>query len=275
MAQSDGQALIEPKVDAAKRTSESDKAYSVPAIEKALDILEYLSDQAVARTRTQIARALGRGPSELFRMLTCLENRGYLYRDPASGGYSLSLRLFELSRTHSPYESILRVARPAMYRLTLEIGESCHLSVLHKKKLLVLAQEESPQPFRYSVEIGALHPLHLMPSGRIILANMSPEDRDEILNHDPDFQALSSAQRNRFMRRLDLIRRRGYEMTTGEVIVGLINIGVPIGVPKYKTKAVLMVAILRRAGQAPPSGVLPAVVRCAESIGCALGLAEI
>ena len=185
----------------------------------------------VARTRTQIARALGRGPSELFRMLTCLENRGYLYRDPASGGYSLSLRLFELSRTHSSYESILRVARPAMYQLTLEIGESCHLSVLHKKKLMVLAQEESPQPFRYSVEVGALHPLHRMPSGRIILANMSPEERGEILDHDPDFQAFSPKQKDQFARRLDLIRRRGYEMSAGEVIVGLINIGVPIGRP--------------------------------------------
>ena len=273
MAQSDGQALIDPKVDAAKRTSDGEKAYSVPAIEKALDILEYLSDQAVARTRTQIARALGRGPSELFRMLTCLENRGYLYRDPASGGYSLSLRLFELSRTHSPYESILRVARPAMYQLTLEIGESCHLSVLHKKKLMVLAQEESPQPFRYSVEVGALHPLHRMPSGRIILANMSPEERDEILDHDPDFQAFSPKQKDQFARRLELIRRRGYEMSTGEVIVGLINIGVPIGAPRYETKVVLMVAILRRPGQMPSASILPAVMRCADSISRSLGLA--
>ena len=72
--------------DTAVRNASSEKAYWVPAIEKALDILEYLADQGVARTRTQIARALGRGPSELFRMLTCLENRGYLYRDPASGG---------------------------------------------------------------------------------------------------------------------------------------------------------------------------------------------
>jgi DNA-binding IclR family transcriptional regulator len=274
MAPNNGRTLVDANLNLVKQQADGDKAYSVPAVEKALDILEYLSDQAVARTRTQIARALGRGPSELFRMLTSLENRGYLYRDPASGGYSLSLRLFELSRTHSPYESILRVARPAMYQLTLEIGESCHLSVLHKKKLLVLAQEESPQPFRYSVEIGALHPLHRMPSGRIILANMSQEDRDEILNHDPDFQTLSSAQRNRFMRRLDLIRRRGYEMTTGEVIVGLINIGVPIGAAKYKTKAILMVSILKRSGQTSPSGILPAVMRCAESIGRSLGLAE-
>ena len=257
---------------AALRNASSEKAYSVPAIEKALDILEYLADQGVARTRTQIARALGRGPSELFRMLTCLENRGYLYRDPASGGYSLSLRLFELSRIHSPYESILRVARPAMHQLTLEIGESCHLSVLYKNKLLVLAQEESPQPFRYSVEIGAVHPLHLMPSGRIILANMDQADRDEILTRDADYQRLDQKQKSGFMRRLDLIRRRGYEMTTGEIIVGLINVGVLIGTPKYQTKAALMVSILKRPGQAPASGLLPTVKQCAQSINRSLGL---
>ena len=264
--------MISSAAEPADRSVVGEKVYSVPAIEKALDILEYLSEQAIPRTRTQIARALGRGPSELFRMLTCLENRGYLYRDPLSGGYSLSLRLFELSRTHSPYDSILRVARPAMHQLTLEVGESCHLSVLYKKKLLVIAQEESPQTFRYSVEVGATHPLYMMPSGRIILANMSQEDRDDILDHDAGYQRLGLKQKERFMRRLQLIRRRGYEIATGEIIVGLVNVGVLIGAPKFQTKAALMMTILKRPAQAPASDILPAVTRWAQSINHALGL---
>ena len=34
--------------------------YSVPALEKALDVLEYLADQAVPLTQAQLARALKR-----------------------------------------------------------------------------------------------------------------------------------------------------------------------------------------------------------------------
>src|SRR5690606_27463368 len=68
--------------------------YSVPSVDKVLDILELLSSERVPMTRAQIARALGRSPSELFRLLTVLERRHYVRRDEGSGGYSLTLRLF-------------------------------------------------------------------------------------------------------------------------------------------------------------------------------------
>jgi hypothetical protein len=100
--------------------------YSVPAVEKALDIIEYLSAEAVPMTRAQLARALNRQPAELFRMLTCLESRGYLWRDSGTNAYSLTLKLFELSRTHSPYEELLKVAIPHMRSLVGELRESCH-----------------------------------------------------------------------------------------------------------------------------------------------------
>ena len=98
--------------------------YAVPALEKALDIIEYLSDQAVPMTQAQLSRALGRQPGELFRMLTALETRGYLRRDAVTGGYALTLKLFELSRTHSPYEELLRAATPIMRQLAASLDLS-------------------------------------------------------------------------------------------------------------------------------------------------------
>ena len=98
--------------------------YSVPALEKALDVLEYLSEQAVPLTQAQLARALKRQSGEIFRMLACLESRGYLRREPATGAYSLTLKLFELSRTHSPYELLLKVAEPLMRALAEELRAS-------------------------------------------------------------------------------------------------------------------------------------------------------
>ncbi|MEP7187683.1 MAG: helix-turn-helix domain-containing protein, partial [Roseiflexaceae bacterium] len=43
-------------------------SYYVPALEKGLDILECLAAQGVPLTPAQIARAIGRGANELFRM---------------------------------------------------------------------------------------------------------------------------------------------------------------------------------------------------------------
>ncbi|EQD78005.1 transcriptional regulator, IclR family protein, partial [mine drainage metagenome] len=169
--------------------------YSVPALEKGLDVLEYLSDQAVPLTQAELARALNRQAGEIFRMLACLESRGYLRREPTTGAYSLTLKLFELSRTHSPYEVLLKAAQPLMRGLAEDLRESCHLSVLHRERVLVLAQEESPKPFRLSVEVGSQHsPLHTT-SGRVLLANMTPADCEDLLTHDLEWRREKPATR--------------------------------------------------------------------------------
>ena len=246
--------------------------YSVPALEKALDVLEYLSEQAVPLTQAQLARALKRQAGEIFRMLACLESRGYLRREPATGAYSLTLKLFELSRTHSPYELLLKVAQPLMRGLAEELRESCHLSVIHHGRVLVLAQAESPKPFRLSVEVGSLHsPMHTT-SGRVLLGYMDEHVRDEILGREKDWQGEKPAGRAAFLKRLATIRSRGYERAEGERFVGALDIGVLVGPPQSSMKAALTIAMLKEKGGANVEGMLPALQNCAEAIALQAGL---
>jgi DNA-binding IclR family transcriptional regulator len=76
-----------------KMPPKKSRNYSVPALEKGLDILEKLAASPVAQSLSEMACKLGRTSSELFRMLNILERRGYLEKDPASGKYTLTLRL--------------------------------------------------------------------------------------------------------------------------------------------------------------------------------------
>jgi len=249
--------------------------YAVPALEKTLDILEYLSAQAVPMTQAQLARALGRQPSELFRILAYLEQRGYLYRDPASAAYSLTLKLFELSRQHSPYDALLQVARPLMQRLTKDIREPCHLSVLHHDKLLVLAQSESPDPFRLSVQIGSLHSPVNTVSGRVLLAHMPSAALDVFLKNQPDYLLMSVAQRQAFHDCLALVRERGFDNSDGERFVGWLDLGVLVGTPASRTQAALTLAALKQP-DAPNNllHALPQLNQCAEEITRQVGLGE-
>jgi DNA-binding IclR family transcriptional regulator len=85
---------------AAKKSKSDDEqkeaaSYATPALEKGLDILELLAHERDGLTKSEVARGLGRTVSEIFRMLLCLERRGYISQ--ASGDrYVLSLRLFQL-----------------------------------------------------------------------------------------------------------------------------------------------------------------------------------
>src|SRR6201984_3821544 len=76
--------------------------YAAPALEKGLDILELLASVSEALTHSEIASRLGRTLTEVFRMLVCLEERGYISRNGPDERYQLTLKLFEIVHQHPP-----------------------------------------------------------------------------------------------------------------------------------------------------------------------------
>ena len=115
----------------------SPSKYSVPALEKGLDILELLADATQPLSQVQIAERLDRSVNEIFRMLTRLEGRGYLHRGD-EGHYRLSAKLFALSHRHPPTAHLLDAALPLMRQLAHDVGQSCHLATLHGQDILIL-----------------------------------------------------------------------------------------------------------------------------------------
>jgi len=254
------------------RSSETPPDYQVPALDKGLDILECLAEQNIPLTQAQISRALGRGPNELFRMLVALERRGYIQRDPASGAYTLTLRLFELSRTHSPFHGLLRAAAQPMRQLTETVLESCHLGVLQRGQVLVLAQEESPRRIRLSVAVGGMFPVVHTASGRLLLAHLPQAERDELLHHDPGYLELPTTEQNALLQRIETIQARGYEEAHDEKTEGVRDLAVLVGHPAGQVKAALTIAILRRTKEQPRADLLAALQHCALEIGQLAGL---
>lgn len=223
--------------------------YQAPALDKGLDILECLAASRVPQTRSQIAALLGRGPSEVFRMLVRLEQRGYLERDPVSGAYSLTLRLHELSHTHSPHQRVAQTALRPMRELAENTRESCHLSVLYRGRVLVLQQEESPDEVRLSVERGStIAPIYSV-SGRLLLAFSADAEVQEILKVDPDYQRYTREQNEAFTRRLRDIARRGFEEAYSETIEGVYDVAALLGSPHSTVRMALAVASLTREGR--------------------------
>ncbi|PPF82153.1 IclR family transcriptional regulator [Subtercola sp. Z020] len=144
--------------------------YAVPALDKALDVLELLADSDTGLSQAEIAAEIGRNVAQIFRVLTLLERRGYLYRDAKSGLYQLSTRLFDLAHRQEPLRSLVAAAHPPMRRLADETRSSCNLSVLDAGRMRVVAQVVSPSDFGFQVRVGALFPVETTASGLVQLA---------------------------------------------------------------------------------------------------------
>lgn len=141
--------------------------YAVPALDKALDVLELLAEQSGGLTQSEIADAVSRTPSQIFRVLQRLERRGWVVRDRQSGLYVLSTRMLDLAHRHPPLRGLITVALAPMRDLAEEVQQSCNLSVLDAERVRVIAQVESPADFGFRVRVGAEFPLST-PAGRML-----------------------------------------------------------------------------------------------------------
>lgn len=245
--------------------------YRVPALAKGLDILELLSERAASMSQAEIGRALGRGASEIFRTLSFLEERGYI-RKTQAGQYRLTLKLFELSRMHSPYEELLRVALPIMRDLSEEVRETCHLTTLREGEVVVLAQHESPKPLRLSVEVGSRHSPIATTSGRVIMSAMSDKERSDFLRDYTEFASLPEEVQNTLLTRVRSIRDRGYELASGERFVGGLDVGVLVGTPQSEIKAALIIATLQSAQGPDPEAIQEAAIKAGKKITQLIGV---
>tara|TARA_R110000751_G_scaffold271365_2_gene371233 strand:+ start:74958 stop:75743 length:786 start_codon:yes stop_codon:yes gene_type:complete len=209
-----------------KTQSGETKRYNAPALEKGLDILELLSTKTRPVSQSAIALELGRSTSEVFRMLTCLEDRGYIAKSYDSEGLVLTMRLHNLAHNWPPSKRLLEVALPEMRNFAEETNQSCHLGVYSSGRLYIAAQADSPLPVTISVKVTADFPLLRTASGRVLLAYQDKKIAEHwIAASEPD---LSTEGRANLEQRLKNIRAKGVEVSESDRIASLTDISCPI-----------------------------------------------
>lgn len=202
------------------------KVYTVPAAEKALDVLEFMAAQTAPMTLTEIAASMGRSVNELYRVILVLEARGYLYRRPDTDRFVLSLKLFELAHRTSSVRQLTDAALPTMQALAPAAQQSCHLAVLSGHEALIVLQIDSPLPMRYSVMLGAKFDFAETSSGVVIYAHSSPST---IASLDARLMAEGrGAELETVRKRAASILDLGYEVKPSLAVGGVTNISVPV-----------------------------------------------
>jgi len=206
----------------------SKNLYSAPALEKGLDVLELLAQEAHGLSLQETAQRLDRSPNEIYRMLNVLVRRGYLARRP-DATYVLTLRLFELAHRHPPMGRLLDVAMPHMQELARLTGQSNHICVHHDQRLVVLARAEPPEPMSASFRQGAHFPFHDdRVSARVITAFQPKDKRSLYLTELLAGDKQGDARRRALGRRLDEIRARGFDEGPSDTVAGVVDICFPI-----------------------------------------------
>jgi DNA-binding IclR family transcriptional regulator len=197
-------------------------AYAVPALDKAVEVLDLLASSSDGLTMAEIVSRSGRSMGELYRLVVALERHNLIGRDEERDRYTLSLRLFEMAHRHPPTERLIKQAQPVLDELSQAIEQSCHLAVLNQLRVLVVAAAQSPLPMQYSVRIGSQFPALEASSGVVLLAFAPRAMVDGALAE------LSETAQRAMLRRMESVRQTGCERIGSSVVSGIVNLSAPV-----------------------------------------------
>lgn len=232
---------------------EKDDRYRAPALDKGLDILELLSEQPGGLTRAEIVKAMGRGPSEVYRMLERLVARDYVSRSPEGDRYALTMKLFVLAHRHPPVRRLVARALPLMDAFAVEAGQACHLVSMDRDAAIVVAHASTPGNWEFGIRIGARIELLTTGSGLTLLAFQDPVTTSELLARwegTGNSEALA-----RIAPELRAYREAGYRIGDSRQIAGISDISVPVLSPEGHALAVLTCPFIRRLDEGAKVGV--------------------
>jgi len=223
---------------------DKDDRYRAPALDKGLDILELLSEQPGGLTRAEIVKAMGRGPSEVYRMLERLVAREYVSRSREGDRYSLTMKLFVLGHRHPPVRRLIARAMPLMDAFAMDTEQSCHLVVIDRDAAIVVAHSSPPGNWEFGIRIGSQIDLLTTGSGQVLLAFQDPLSRSELMAR------WEGSPRADELRGIDLelsrCREAGYRVGDSCQIAGIRDVSVPVVSPEGHALAVLTCPFIQR-----------------------------
>ncbi|HEX4212227.1 MAG TPA: IclR family transcriptional regulator [Candidatus Dormibacteraeota bacterium] len=199
-----------------------------PAIDRALAVLEFISEHPRGQRMIDVARALRLPRSSTHVTLEALRGRGYLERDDG-GLYRLGLKVFEITNRFMQGLDLRQVARPHLEELTGRTGLTSNLAVLDGNDVVYIDSVEGKGFVKFDTHVGKRATLNLTAVGKALALHL-PEPRLDGILQETFRPGINDAPRLpfEFKNQLDEFRQRGYAVEDEEDVPGICCVAAPV-----------------------------------------------
>jgi IclR family pca regulon transcriptional regulator len=185
--------------------------------------------EAPALTISEVSRRTGLPRPTVRRLLHTLVQLGYV--DTSGQRFSLGIRTLNLSYAFLSSVPLREIAIPHMLSLVELVKESCVLSLLDDVDVIEVAQVPVERIVAVALTVSSRFPAHATSAGRILIGNLPPADRADVLDRLAAAKSTTSravVNRARLEEALDQARRQGWAMVDQELEEGIRSIAVPV-----------------------------------------------
>jgi IclR family transcriptional regulator, KDG regulon repressor len=203
-----------------------------PAVVRALDILEVISQGNSGLNNAYLARRLRIPKSSASSILQVLQERGYLCRYVDSGRYELGFKVLTLGRKLLEHSVFRDLALPFMHDLVERADLTCHLAVLGQSEAVHLAKIVAHRYLKSdrTRSVGEGVPLHASSVGKALLAwRETPGLQASLLSMELRRSSPRTiTTHGKLLAELSKVRSQGYAIDDEECRIGWRCVGAPI-----------------------------------------------
>lgn len=185
----------------------------VPAVSRALDILELFLDGDGTLSAPEITRRLQLPRTTVHELVTTLAARSYLVPVPEQPGrYRLGVRTYQLGSRYAEQLDLAAEGQQVARSVAETCGETVHVAVLEDADVIYVAKVDSTHAVRMVSATGRRLPAHCTAVGKMLLASLPSEELDKRLPKEGELAAMtpnSITDPAELRRVLDEVRERG------------------------------------------------------------------
>lgn len=211
------------------KAKKAGKAYSVPAIHRALDLIEALASEKRAFTVTEVSRKFRIPKSSAYAILQTLKSRGYLQKN-GDDKYSLTLKIHGLGNALIDSLDWRQKIYPLLKQLTEKSRITGHLAVLDQGYAVYIEKVEVMGAIRLTTWIGKRMHLHSTSIGKALIAHLPEEDIAQMIAERglPRLTSRTLIDPRHLKRELAQVRSQGYALANEENEEGVRAVAAPI-----------------------------------------------
>jgi DNA-binding IclR family transcriptional regulator len=196
---------------------------------KMLSVLDLFTEKAPVWTADDICSRLGFSTSTGYRYIRELAAAGLLTRI-TGGAYVLGARIIQLEALMRSIDPISRLGRGVIVSLVKQTGCDALLSNIYGEHVVNVLHERGVENLPLTYVRGRPHPRFRGAMAKAILAFMPRSRAARLYEAHKEEVAASGlgSSWNEFWQNLQVIRKRGYSDSRGELDAGVVGFGVPV-----------------------------------------------
>jgi DNA-binding IclR family transcriptional regulator len=213
----------------ARRPPQPAAAPLVPAVTRALNLLERLAQQREPMSLAQLTSELALPKSSVHGLCNTLMSFGYLRRQPG-GAFLIGPRVMGLAEAFVSGTDVAQEFNALWADAGAAPEETVVLSVLSGTDALYVAVRNSARPLGLAFNVGMRLPAYLSGSGKANLAQRDPEEVRRLFADGLRTHLTRKGPREveALLKELALTRKRGYSIDDESVREGVYSFGAPV-----------------------------------------------